>query len=172
MTPDFMRALDLAREAHAKQVDKIGRPYVEHLERVGKATMQKVAHVGHLLSDGEISAIACAAVLHDIVEDTPLRLTTVRALYGDEIADMVGLVTKRPGEVYSAAIGRLVVSENLGAILIKLSDLEDNMDPFRRASLPEEERPVPEKYRLAHYRLAKAANLLGYAVPAHTVTTP
>lgn len=165
MTPDFIRALDLARAAHKHQVDKAGRPYVEHLERVGKRALRKAAIAGPLLSDRDIPALAIAAVLHDIVEDTPIVQSTIEALFGPRVSAIVELVTKRNGEAYHVAIRRIELSGNLPAILLKLSDLEDNMDPQRRELLPEEKRPVPFKYILAHERLTDAAGRLGYFEP-------
>ena len=53
---DLEAALEFARRAHAGAVDKAGRPYIEHIERV-------VARL-----DGEEERIVAA--LHDIVEDT------------------------------------------------------------------------------------------------------
>ena len=162
MTPEFMRAMELASTAHQHQTDKAGRPYVEHLERVSKSTARKLRAAQHLFSEREVSAICTAAVLHDIVEDTPIKLPTIRALYGNHVADIVGLVTKKPGTLYSEAINRLPNSGNLGAILVKLSDLEDNMDPVRRELLTADLQPVPAKYRDAHERLTRAAEELGY----------
>jgi (p)ppGpp synthase/HD superfamily hydrolase len=165
MTPEFARAIELASAAHMHQTDKAGRPYVEHLERVSKAVAQKVRAAPDLFTLQEISAICTAAVLHDIVEDTLVKAPSVRALYGARIADMVDLVTKKPGHVYAEGINRIVNSGNLGAILIKLADLEDNMDAARRELLAIDQRPVPAKYLAAHERLTRAAEALGYRPP-------
>lgn len=166
MTPEFQQAIGLIRMVHAEQVDKAGRPYLEHLERVAKSTATKLRAAPDLFSVREVSTICTAALLHDTVEDTGITLPTIRNLYSVDVAAIVGLVTKKPGELYPAAIQRIATSGNLGAVLVKLSDLEDNMDPDRRELLAPDQRPVPAKYREAHERLTRAAEELGYRAPA------
>lgn len=166
MTPEFEQAIGLIRMVHGEQVDKAGRPYLEHLERVAKSTATKLRAAPELFSFGEVSTICTAALLHDTVEDTGITLPTIRNLYSNEVAAIVGLLTKKPGQLYNDAIQRIATSGNLGAVLVKLSDLEDNMDPERRELLAPDLQPVPAKYRDAHERLTRAAEELGYRAPA------
>lgn len=80
------QALVFASRAHAgvKQVRKYtGEPYINHPLEV----LNWVATVPHT------EAMLCAAVLHDTVEDTACTLDDVRAVFGEEVADLVGWLT-------------------------------------------------------------------------------
>jgi (p)ppGpp synthase/HD superfamily hydrolase len=78
-----------------------------------------------------------AAVLHDVVEDTPW---TLQGLYvegfSDTIIDAVEYLTHLEDEGYETYIGRMIGDAYLGfegakiALHVKLADLEDNMDVF------------------------------------------
>lgn len=85
--PIFLRALSYAARLHRDQRRKgaNAEPYVNHCIEVARL----------LAEEGEITdlALLCAAVLHDIVEDTPATEADVRRDFGDEIADLVMEVT-------------------------------------------------------------------------------
>ena len=122
---DFMvsAAATLAREAHAGQLDKANRPYIEHVERVAA----RVAAEG-----GEASAQA-SAWLHDVVEDCPAYAAQVSRFPG-AVREVVRLLTRTPAvsqEDYYAAI-----RGNAQARRVKVADLMDNSDPVRLAKLP------------------------------------
>jgi (p)ppGpp synthase/HD superfamily hydrolase len=132
-TPSLLaRAIEIAANAHATQVDKGGAPYVLHpLRMMMKQTTE---------------AAMIAAVLHDVVEDTPWTLAKLRAEgIPEEVLDAVACLTKRHGEEYADFINR--AGANPIARAVKLADLEDNMDVRR---IPE---PVQKDFdRLAKYR--------------------
>ena len=72
-------ALDAAIAWHGDQRRKDGSPYASHLLQVA----------GLVLEHGGSATAACAAVLHDVVEDTPATLDDVRSRFGAEVATIV-----------------------------------------------------------------------------------
>ncbi len=132
-TPSLLaRAIEIAAAAHATQVDKGGAPYVLHpLRMMMKQTTE---------------AAMIAAVLHDVVEDTPWTLAKLRAEgFPEKVLEAVACLTKREGEDYAAFIAR--AGANPIARAVKLADLEDNMD-LRRIPDPLQK----DLDRLAKYR--------------------
>ncbi|MCX4848036.1 HD domain-containing protein [Streptomyces sp. NBC_00893] len=126
----------IAREAHAEQRDKAGRPYTEHLAAVAE---------GVRIRGGSDEQIA-AAWLHDAVEDDalPARWLAEAAL-PQQVKDMVLAVTRRDGEDLRAYTRRIL--DTPGALLIKESDLAHNADPARLAVLePATRTRLTEKY--------------------------
>jgi len=70
---------------------------------------------------------------------------------------LIEAVTRRPGEEYDRFIDRIVDHPDRRVILLKLSDLQDNMDPTRRASLAERD---PAKAKQLAIRYGKAVHRL------------
>lgn len=130
------RAIALAAEAHAGQVDKAGAPYILHPLR--------------LLLAVDTPEERIVAVLHDVVEDTPWTLEALRAEgFTQEVVDAVEALTKRAGESYEAFIER--VAANPLARRVKRADLADNLDLGRLPVVTE-----ADLARLARYRAALA----------------
>ncbi|MCX5557701.1 HD domain-containing protein [Streptomyces sp. NBC_00038] len=126
----------LAREAHAAQTDKAGRPYTEHLHAVAEGVRD---------SGGDDEQIA-AAWLHDAVEDDALseEWLTEAALTNRTKAIVLAL-TKREGEPPESYAKRIRTTP--GALLVKASDLAHNADPARLAVLDEHTRArLTKKY--------------------------
>ncbi|MGP3633224.1 HD domain-containing protein [Streptomyces sp. 24-1644] len=114
----------IAREAHAGQTDKAGRPYAEHLAAVAEGVRKRGG------SDQQIAA----AWLHDAVEDDALsRRWLDGAALPQPVKDMVLAVTKKDGEDLSSYTARILATP--GALLVKESDLAQNADPARLAVL-------------------------------------
>ncbi|MEU7277218.1 HD domain-containing protein [Streptomyces sp. NPDC045431] len=116
----------LAREAHAGQTDKAGRPYAEHLRAVAEGVRAR----------GGGDAQTAAAWLHDVVEDDRLSEEWLAAAaLPQEVKDIVLALTKRPGEDPAAYAARVLAVP--GARLVKEADLAHNADPDRLAVLDE-----------------------------------
>ncbi|MCX4732104.1 HD domain-containing protein [Streptomyces sp. NBC_01363] len=128
----------IAREAHAQQRDKAGRPYTEHLAAVAEGVRTRGG------SDEQIAA----AWLHDAVEDDALSARWLAdAALPQQVKDMVLAVTKRDGEDLRSYTRRIL--DTPGALLIKESDLAHNADPARLAVLePATRTRLTEKYAL------------------------
>ncbi|CAM5627397.1 HD domain-containing protein [Streptomyces californicus] len=115
----------VAREAHARQTDKAGRPYVEHLAAVAEGVRVRGG------DDGQIAA----AWLHDAIEDASAHRQAwlADAALPQRVKDMVLAVTKRPGEALTSYTARILATP--GALLVKEADLAHNADPVRLAVL-------------------------------------
>lgn len=137
-------ARDIARRAHAGQVDKSGAEYIVHPARVAA----RVRALG-----GDAEAVA-AAWLHDVIEDTEVTAAGLAAAgIPAGVVGAVELLSKRPGqELADYCAG---VRANPVALLVKRADLEDNTDPGRAALLDE-----PTRQRLAE-KYARTRALLG-----------
>ena len=148
--------------AHAGQIDKGGQPYIRHLERVANAS---VVRAGHAKSVDRLPIdpmeVMQAAILHDVLEDTQTTPVGLRAEgFAEPVIAMVRLLTKSPEPMpYDARMTRLIGEGHLGAILIKMSDTEDNLSPDR--TLPDGA-AQRERYATAFQRLKAAAIALGY----------
>ncbi|WP_067272101.1 HD domain-containing protein [Streptomyces jeddahensis] len=142
MTPGEVEAL--AREAHAAQTDKVGRPYAEHLREVAEGVRARGG------SDEQIAA----AWLHDAVEDDALSEEWLHgAPLTQRTKDIVLALTKRPDETPESYAQRILATP--GALVVKEADLASNADPARLALLDE-----PTRARLTR-KYATMRDLLG-----------
>lgn len=114
MTP-LTRAIESAAVVHDDQTDKAGVPYILHPLRL----MLRAA-----TEDERI-----VAVLHDVVEDSPVSVEEIRHGWGITIADAIDAISHRVNERYEDYIER--VAQNPLATAVKVLDLEDNLDPRR-----------------------------------------
>ena len=131
----------LAIAAHSQQKDKGGECYFKHVERVANRVHG--------------SMWKTVAYLHDIIEDTPMKLHHLeQAGFTDPILTAVGLLTRSPARgTYAEYIEEIAISGNIIAIDVKLADLADNLSSDRAAPIPDSLR---ERYRLAQSRLEDA----------------
>lgn len=114
----------VARKAHETQVDKAGRPYVEHLAAVA---------AGVRANGGSEEQIA-AAWLHDAIEDDALsREWLDAAALSEATKDIVRAVTKQPGESKEDYASRILATP--GALLVKDADIAHNSGPARLGAL-------------------------------------
>jgi (p)ppGpp synthase/HD superfamily hydrolase len=118
-----------AAAAHAGQQDKAGLPYIRHVNRVAGGALFRAQHAQErdelAISPNDVIQ---AAYLHDVLEVTT---TTVRDLqragFSAAVIEMVTQLPRSDDEVgFGERITMLAASGNLGALLIKLSDDEDN----------------------------------------------
>ena len=118
-------AYNLAYEAHSQQRRKSGEPYIIHPIAVASIVAEELE-----LGDNPV----ISAFLHDVVEDTPYTLEDIRQRFGDDVAFLVGTVTKQKKEKYehSKQIDNYrqileSVHYDIRALLIKLADRLHNM---------------------------------------------
>lgn len=123
-------ATELIREYHASQTDLSGRPYVEHLERVRDKVDDLSARRErgfYMESDSVFIKAEIAALLHDILEDTECTEEILKEKgIEDDIISAVKMLTHSPEMSYFDYI--LLVEKNPIAKIVKMCDLEDNMD--------------------------------------------
>lgn len=126
------RAIEISAAAHAGQVDKADQPYILHPLRVMLRVNELHAHM--------------AAVLHDVVEDTPVTLAQLIAEgFPHEVVVAVEALTKLPGETRLEAAAR--AAENPIARVVKLADNAENMDLSRIAHPTEKDFARLEEYK-------------------------
>lgn len=129
------KAIIIASEAHNGQLDKSGKPYILHPLRV------------MLNVEGGIKE-QCAAVLHDVLEDTYITLEYITEQgFDDDIITALKLLTRDHNEDYMDYI--LKLKHNTIARTVKLADLKDNMDMSRIPNPTERDFIRLEKYKKA-----------------------
>ena len=120
------RAYDFAKEKHGDQLRKSGEPYIIH-----------PVQVAYILAGLELDdATICAALLHDVAEDTDVTIQDISKEFSPEIAEMVDGVTKLGNLKYTSAEEQqvenyrkmfLAMGKDIRVILIKLADRLHNM---------------------------------------------
>ena len=116
----------LAREAHKEQRRKSGEPYIMHPVAVAKIVAEELR-----LGANPI----IAAFLHDVVEDTPYTVEDIAARFGDDVAFLVDVVTKKKKKNTASQSSQIdnykqmlnSLHYDIRALLIKLSDRLHNM---------------------------------------------
>lgn len=148
------KAIALAAEAHVDQVDKVGKPYILHpLRMMMRLAAQQSSTDAPTATDAQI-----VAVLHDVVEDTTITLDELRAVgFSAQIVEALDCVTRRETESYSEFIERSQSNEL--ARIVKLADLEDNMDLTRLEALTEDAVARLERYHQAWCRLQSSTRI-------------
>ena len=120
-TPLTRKAMQIAYDAHQGQVDKGGLPYIFH-----------PYHLAEQMDD-EISC--CAALLHDVVEDTDIPMDSLAEQFPPEVIEILKLLT-HPKEVpYLEYVQK--IRANPTAVKIKLADIAHNSDQSRCPDLTE-----------------------------------
>ena len=133
------RAIGIARQAHAGQVDKGGADYIGHPLRV--------------MERGENEQEKIVGVLHDVVEDSNwiFEMLEEEGFTPDIIEALKCLTKVSEDENYDDFIARVMT--NPLAVKIKLYDIEDNLDVSRLDSLTDADVARCKKYLHARDRL-------------------
>src|SRR5574344_3037697 len=122
----IMKTYNYAVDHHGDQKRKSGEPYIIHPVQVAYT----LATLG--LDDSTI----CAALMHDLIEDTDVTLNDISNEFSPEIADMVNGVTKLGKINYVSAEEQqvenyrkmfLAMGKDIRVIIIKLADRLHNM---------------------------------------------
>ncbi|MDD2421742.1 MAG: bifunctional (p)ppGpp synthetase/guanosine-3',5'-bis(diphosphate) 3'-pyrophosphohydrolase [Heliobacteriaceae bacterium] len=150
------RAYQYAKEAHAGQLRMSGDPYIYH-----------PLAVAYTLADLELDmATIAAGLLHDVIEDTPLRVEHLERDFGPEVALLVDGVTKlsrlefRSKEEQQVESWRkmfLAMAKDIRVILIKLADRVHNMQTLCHQTAEKQREIAVETIEL----YAPLANRLG-----------
>ncbi len=129
---EVWKAHQLAAAAHKGQTDKGGSPYINHPIAVAEALETEEEQV--------------VALLHDVVEDTPITLEELlKQGFSQRVVQAVDCLTHREGEPREAYLAR-IKSDSL-ATAVKLSDLRHNSDLGRIPIPTEKDFARVEKYK-------------------------
>ena len=121
------RAYSFAKEAHKGIRRRSGEPYILHPIAVAKIVSQEI---------GLGSTSICAALLHDVVEDTEYTVEDIEMNFGKKIALIVDGLTKISGGIFGDRASAqaenfrkllLTMAEDIRVILIKMADRLHNM---------------------------------------------
>ena len=110
-----IKAIKVAYEAHLGQLDYNDVPYIFH-----------PYHLAEQMDD-EISCTV--ALLHDVVEDTPITLSDLEQIFPAQVVEIVRLLTHDEGVDYFDYIRE--IKKNPIATKVKLEDLKHNSDESR-----------------------------------------
>ena len=121
------RAYRFAKEAHQGVLRQSGEPYILHPIAVARIVCKEI---------GLGSTSICAALLHDVVEDTEYTIEDIENLFGKKIAQLVDGLTKIAGGIFGDKASEqaenfrkllITMSEDIRVILIKMADRLHNM---------------------------------------------
>ena len=121
------RAYRFAKEAHSGVRRRSGEPYILHPIAVAKIASQEI---------GLGSTSICAALLHDVVEDTDYTVEDIEQHFGPKIAQLVEGLTKISGGIFGDQASAqaenfrkllLTMSEDIRVVLVKMADRLHNM---------------------------------------------
>ncbi len=115
----------LAKEAHAPQRRKSGEPYILHPVAVALITAKELQMDANTV---------ITAFLHDVVEDTAYTVEDIRERFGNDVAGLVNVVTKKKKDVYTTTkqvdnYQQILASMHydIRAVIVKISDRLHNM---------------------------------------------
>ena len=131
--PMIVAAEALARSLHAGQVDKGGAPYTGHLGRVAARARAHAEAMGLPRQHAEW----CEQIgwLHDTIEDTDVTANDLLdAGFDPAVVQAVQMLTRPKGKPYLECVAAIIASGDRIAMIVKLSDNEDNLDPARALS--------------------------------------
>ncbi len=121
------RAFNFAKQAHKGVRRLSGEPYIMHPLAVAQIVCGEI---------GLGSTSICAALLHDVVEDTDYTVEDLTNIFGEKIAQIVDGLTKISGGIFGDKASAqaesfkkllLTMSDDIRVILIKISDRLHNM---------------------------------------------
>lgn len=121
------RAFRFAKKAHGGIRRRSGEPYILHPIAVAKIASQEI---------GLGSTSICAALLHDVVEDTDYTVEDIEQQFGKKIAELVSGLTKISGGIFGDKASAqaenfrkllLTMSRDIRVVLIKMADRLHNM---------------------------------------------
>ena len=149
-------AFNFARVAHASQKRKTGEPYILHPIAVADIAAEELCL--------DVSSVI-AAFLHDVVGDTEYTIEDIRSRFGDDVAFLVSVVTKKKKDRYvdSLQVDNFrqmldSVQYDIRALLVKLADRLHNMRTLS-SMRPDKQMKIAGE---TDYFYAPLANRLGF----------
>ena len=151
------KAFNFAKQAHKGVRRLSGEPYIMHPIAVAQIACEEV---------GLGSTSICAALLHDVVEDTDYTTEDISNIFGPKVAQIVDGLTKISGGIFGEQASAqaenfkkllLTMSDDIRVILIKICDRLHNMRTLQS-------QPANKQYKIAGetlYIYAPLANRLG-----------
>ena len=151
------KAFNFAKQAHKGVRRLSGEPYIMHPIAVAQIACSEI---------GLGSTSICAALLHDVVEDTEYTVEDIENMFGPKIAQIVDGLTKISGGIFGEQASAqaenfkkllLTMSEDIRVILIKIADRLHNMRTL-------DSQPANKQYKIAGetlYLYAPLAHRLG-----------
>ncbi|MBR3453716.1 MAG: bifunctional (p)ppGpp synthetase/guanosine-3',5'-bis(diphosphate) 3'-pyrophosphohydrolase [Bacteroidaceae bacterium] len=151
------KAFNFAKHAHKGVKRLSGEPYIMHPIAVAQIVCSDI---------GLGSTSICAALLHDVVEDTDYTVEDIENMFGHKIAQIVDGLTKISGGIFGDHASAqaenfkkllLTMSDDIRVILIKMADRLHNMRTLGS-------QPLNKRYKIAGetlYIYAPLANRLG-----------
>ncbi len=151
------KAFNFARQAHKGVRRLSGEPYIMHPIAVALIACKEI---------GLGSTSICAALLHDVVEDTDYTTEDIENMFGPKIAQIVEGLTKISGGIFGDKASAqaenfkkllLTMSDDIRVVLIKICDRLHNMRTLQS-------QPANKQYKIAGetlYIYAPIANRLG-----------
>ena len=121
------KAFNFANQAHKGIKRRSGEPYIMHPLAVAQIVCNEI---------GLGSTSICAALLHDVVEDTDYTVEDIENIFGPKIAQIVDGLTKISGGIFGDRVSAqaenfkkllLTMSDDIRVILIKIADRLHNM---------------------------------------------
>jgi len=113
------RAYEVAESAHAGQMRDEGTPYIVHPLRVAVSLADELGIYSPTL--------IASALMHDVIEDSPLTRKDIDEMFGHEIAEIVLLLTKFDDVSLPAYLAAIEAARRTGAPIVKLCDRVDNL---------------------------------------------
>jgi len=150
------RAYDFAAEQHKTQTRLSGEPFLSH-----------PVEVAHILADMKLDVTSiCAALLHDVVEDTKIPLETITELFGADVARLVEGTTKisrldllAPEARQAENVRKMLLAmvNDVRVVVVKLADRLHNMRTLNYLDPAKQQRIARETLDI----YAPVANRLG-----------
>ena len=154
--PSIVQAYEFSAKAHQGQQRRSGDPYITH----------PIA-VAEILAGLHLDAASIkAALLHDVIEDTPSTLTEIQTRFGEDVALLVDGVSKidnlrfdSVAEAQAESFRKmlLAMAKDLRVILVKLADRTHNMRTIQSLAVEKQRRIARETLDI----YAPIANRLG-----------
>ena len=149
------QAYEVARQAHLHQVRDEGTPYIVHPLRVAISIVEEMRI--------HSPTLVCAALLHDVIEDSPTTREEIAQRFGGEVAEVVWLLTKFDDTSLEDYLRAIEDASQTGAPIVKLCDRLDNLrHVFNSPKLEKKRRYLHTTERL-YLPMAERASAYLYA---------